>query len=150
MKQQAVLELGTSWTPSQLCKVKQTKFSFILWCAFDSANFKLLIFFDCLFFLPVFMNLFVKIYMERYDRHNKTHWKLFTNSLNSLIYLNLLFCSSKIKFHISYWTKAVTDSNLILLQRGENVKKEGRKKKTRLEIRSSNLSQAFRHLFSFV
>ena len=55
--------------------------------------------FFCLlnFFSSFFMNLLVKIYKKRYDRHNGTLWK--TDFLNSVFCL--VSCSSKIKFHIS-------------------------------------------------
>ena len=46
--------------------------------------------------------------------------QLFTDFLNSLICFNLVH--PKIKFHISYWTKDVTDSNLTLPQ-GGNINK---------------------------
>ena len=43
------------------------------------------------------MNLLVKIYKKRYDRHNETLWT--TDFFNSVFCL--VSCSSKIKFHIS-------------------------------------------------
>ena len=54
-------------------------------------------FFACLFFFQFFMNLLVKIYKKRYDRHNETLWT--TDFFNSVFCL--VFCSSKIKFCIS-------------------------------------------------
>ena len=55
--------------------------------------------FFCLlnFFPHFFMNLLVKIYKKRYDRHSETLWT--TDFFNSVFCL--LSCSSKIKFHIS-------------------------------------------------
>ena len=112
--------------------------AFVFWRAFDSAKFKILIFF-CLkvFFFYCFMKFLVKIYMKRYERHNKTLWT--TDFFNSVLYL----FHPKIKFYISYWTKVVTDSNLARLLGGGTVKK-----KTHLG-QSSNLSQALRHQFFF-
>ena len=70
--------------------------------------------------------------------------QLFTDFLNYLIYFNLVTYSSKIKIHILYWTKAVTDSNLTHLLSG---KKNVKKKKNAFRVRSSNLSQALRQEF---
>ena len=85
-------------------KAKKYKFSvsklpraFVFRCAFDSAKFKVWIFFfACLIFFPVFYEL-VKIYKKRYDRHNETLWT--TGFFNSVFCL--LSCSSKIKFQFS-------------------------------------------------
>ena len=88
---------------SQSCRC-----AFVFRCAFDSAKFKLLIFFCLLTFFPFLMNLLVKIYMKRCDRHNKTLWT--TDFFNSVF--GLVSCSSK--------NQAVTDSNLTaLLLRGK-------------------------------
>ena len=61
-------------------------------------------FFACLIFFQFFMNLLVKIYKKRYDRHNETLWT--TDFFNSVFCL--VSCSSKIKFHISkLWTTQI-------------------------------------------
>ena len=51
------------------------------------------------FLLPVFMNLYVKIYMKRYDRHNKTHW----TSVYRLLELSSYFVSCLSKNQIPYF-----------------------------------------------
>ena len=71
--------------------------AFVFRCVFVSAKSKVWIFFACLFFFQFFMNLLVKIYKKRYDRHNETIWT--TDFFNSVFCL--VSCSSKIKFHIS-------------------------------------------------
>ena len=48
--------------------------TFVLRCVFDSAQFKLLISTDCLFFLTSFHELACQNIHERYDRHYETHW----------------------------------------------------------------------------
>ena len=78
--------------------------AFVFRCAFDSAKFKVWIFFACLIFSSFFMNLLVKKYKKRYDRHNETLWT--TDFFNSV--LCYVSCSSKIKFHISkLWTTQI-------------------------------------------
>ena len=84
------------------CVIRLNKFyvsklprAFVFRSAFYSAKFKILIFF-CLkgfffFFFHCFMKFLVKIYMERYERHNKTLWT--TDFFNSV--LCLVSCSSK-------------------------------------------------------
>ena len=64
---------------------------------------------------PFFFFFHSWIYIKRCDRHNKTHRK--TNFLNSLLcFIIVLFLVlPKIKFHISHWSKVVTDSSLTLL-----------------------------------
>ena len=67
--------------------VSKLPHSFVFRCAFDSAKFKVWIFF-CLLnsFFHFFMNLLVKIYKKIYDRHNETLWKTdFFNSVLSCI-----------------------------------------------------------------
>ena len=99
-----------------MCKAKKNKSyvsklprAFVFRCAFDSAKFKVLIFFACLiFFFQFFMNLLVKIYKKRYERHNETLWT--TDFFNSVFCL--VSCSSKNQ--VPYF-KAVTDSNLTCL-----------------------------------
>ena len=54
------------------------------------------------------MNLRVKIYMKRYDRHNKTYWTTDTDFLSFFLYI--IF--PKIKVYVSHWTKVVSESNL--------------------------------------
>ena len=76
--------------------------AFVFRSVFDSAKFKVWIFFACLifwliFFPSFFMNFLVKIYKKRYDRHNEALWT--TDFFNSVFCL--VSCSSKIKFHIS-------------------------------------------------
>ena len=75
------------------------------------------LFFRCVFwfskiqafiFFP-FLIFFSKIYwLKRYERHNKTHWT--SNFLNSMLWfiLVLYLVQSKIRLHISRWTKVVT------------------------------------------
>ena len=89
--------------------------AFVFRCAFDSAKFKVWIFFfACLFFFPVFMNLLVKIYKKRYDRHKETLWT--TDFFNSVCCL--VSCSPKIKFHIlKLWTTNLT--RLLLRKKGK-------------------------------
>ena len=84
-------------------------------------------FFFAQIFFPVFTNLAVKIYMKRYDGHNKTHWA--TDFFNSVVWYILILhlVHPKIKFRILYWNKVVTDSNLTILLG------EGEQKKTYLE-----------------
>ena len=71
------------------------------------------------FFFPFFMNLLVKIYKKRYDRHNETLW---TTDFFNFVFC-LLSCSSK--NHVPYF-KAVTDSNLthLLLRRKKKMLKK--------------------------
>ena len=82
--------------------------------------------FFCLlnFFFQFFMNLLVKIYRKRYDRHNETLWT--TDFFNSVFYL--VSCSSKNQ--VPYF-KDVTDSNLtrLLLRKKKKKKKTLKKKK---------------------
>ena len=92
------------------------------------------------FFSIFFMNLLAKIYMKRYDRHNKHFGQQTSPTLDSVLYL----VHPKIKFHISYWTKVVADSNLMLLLLGRKNTK--RTKKNAFRVGSSNLSQALRHI----
>ena len=67
-----------------------SKLSHAFRCAFDSAKFKVWIFFACLiFFFQFFMNLLVKIYKKRYDRHNGTLWT--TDFFNSCVLSCILF-----------------------------------------------------------
>ena len=111
--------------------------AFVFRCAFDSVKFKVWIFFACLIFFPqFFMNLLVKIYRKRYDRHNETLWT--TYFFNSVFYF--VFCSSKNQ--VPYF-KAVTDSNLTrLLLR----KKKKKKKKT---LKKPHLGRVFQSVTSF-
>ena len=64
--------------------------AFVFWCAFDSAKFKLLTFFCLVFFFQFVMNLLVRIYMKRHDRHNKT---LYTTDFFNSVFC-LVSCSS--------------------------------------------------------
>ena len=86
--------------------------AFVFWCAFDSAKFKVWIFF-------AFMSLPVNIYKKRYDRHNETLW--------TTDFFNFKFClvSCSSKNQVSYF-KAVNDSNLtrLLLRKKKTVKKK--------------------------
>ena len=87
------------------------------------------------FFFHCFMKFLVKIYMKRYERHkvsyrvfhilSKYTWKdmkdtirHFGQQTSSTLCFVLYLVHPKIKFHISYWTKVVTDSNLAPLLRG--------------------------------
>ena len=81
------------------------------------------------------MNLFVKIYMKRHDRHINTLWT--TDFFNSVFCL--VSCSSKNQVPYFILNKVVTDSNLTrLLLGGGGGTHLGR-----------NLSQALRHRFFF-
>ena len=91
--------------------------------------FAMLDWFNQIYAFILFIYLLVKIYMKRYDRHNKTH--LATNFLNSVLWfiLDLYLVHPNLKFHISYWTKVVTNSNLTLLLREKNKNKTKQYKK---------------------
>ena len=99
------------------------------------------------FILFLFYHFFSKIYIARYDRQNKTQW--ITKFLNSVLWFILALhlqnvAHQKLKFHISQWTKVVTDSNLTLLL---TIKKKKKKKReiTAMLHWFSNLLQALRH-----
>ena len=85
--------------------------TFVFWCAFDSAKFKLLIFFARLIFFQFFMNLLVKIYMKRHDRHNKALCT--TDFFNSVFCL--VSCSSINQVPYFILNKVVTYPNLTRL-----------------------------------
>ena len=89
-------------------------------CAFDSAKFKLLIFFFC--FLIFFQFLWTCLSNYRWkvhNRHNKTLWT--TDFFNSVFCL--VSCSSKNEVPYFILNKVVTDSNLKhLLLRGKKQK----------------------------
>ena len=82
-------------------------------------------FFACLIFSRFFfflMNLLVKIYMKRHDRHNKT---LCTTDFFSSVFC-LVSCSSINQVLYSILKKVVTNPNLthLLLREKKNVKKK--------------------------
>ena len=113
--------------------------AFVFWCAFDSAKFKVWIFFffACLIFFSSFLwPLLVKIYKKRYDRHNEILWTT-TDFFNSVFCL--VSCSSKIKFHISkLWTTQIW-----------HVCCSERKKKKKKEKETTHLGQVFQFVTSF-
>ena len=111
------------------CCVSKLPRAFVFRCAFDSAKFKVWIFFCVLnFFSLYFMDLLVKIYKKIYDRHNETLWT--TDFFNSVFCL--VSCSSKIKFQISkLWPTQIW-----------HVCCSGKKKKT-------HLGQVFQSVTSF-
>ena len=95
-------------------------------CAFDSAKFKVWIFFCSLdFFFQFFYDLLVKKYKKRHDRHNETLWT--TNFFNSCVVPCILFIQNQVPYF-----KAVTDSNLtrLLLRKKKKKKKKTLKKNT--------------------
>ena len=98
--------------------------AFVFRWAFDSAKFKVWIFFARLiFFFSVFYDLFVKKYKKRYDRHNETLWT--TNFFNFCVLPCILFIQNQVPYF-----KAVTDSNLTrLLFRKKQTNKQTNKKK---------------------
>ena len=95
--------------------------AFVFRCAFDSAKFKVWIFFLLAwFFFQFFYDLLVKKYKKRYGRHNETLWT--TNFFNSCDLPCILFIQNQVPYF-----KAVTDSNLTRLllrkKKKKNVKK---------------------------
>ena len=75
-----------------------------------------------IFFFPVFMIFFVKIYMKRHDRHKKTLCTFF----NRLLVFCLVSCSSINQVSYFILNKVVTDPNLtcLLLRKKKNGKKK--------------------------
>ena len=104
--------------------------AFVFRCAFDSAKLKVWFFFFFLlayFLSSLFMNVLVKIYKKRYDRHNETLWT--TDFFNSVFCL--VSCSSKIKFHISkLWPTQIWH----VCCSGKKKKKKKRKKPVKKRI----------------
>ena len=98
--------------------------AFVFRCAFDSAKFKVWIFFACLiFFFQCFMNLLVKIYKKRYGRPNETLWTTdFFNSVFGLVSVCILFIQKQVPYF-----KAVIDSNLTRLLLRKKKKKHVKK-----------------------
>ena len=70
---------------------------FVFRCAFDSAKFKLNCFCLLNFFFQFVMNLLVKIYMKRHNRHNKTLCS--TDFFNSVLSCILFIHKSSSLFH---------------------------------------------------
>ena len=91
--------------------------------------------FFCLlnFFFQFFMNLLVKIYKKRYDRHNETLWTI--HFYNSVFYLGS--SSSKIKFHIS----KLRPTQILPICCSEKKKKK--------HIKKPHLGQVFQSVASF-
>ena len=111
-------------------RVSKLPFTFVFWCTFDSAKFKLLIFFS-----PFQLFFSSKIYIKRCERYNKTHWtRNFLNSvLRFILVLVLYLVQPTIKFQISHWTKVVTTLTL-------DTSADKKKKKNHQAIKFWNLS----------
>ena len=97
------------------------------------------------------MNLLVKIYKKRYDRHNETLWT--TDFFNSVFCL--VSCSSKIKFHISkLWTTQIwyvcySEKTTKKKKPNKQTNKQKKLLKKCIKVRSSNLSRVLRHSIYF-
>ena len=102
------------------------QFLFLFLCLFFIFYFFIFIFFFAYFF-PVFMNLLVKVYMKRHDRHDKTLKT--THFFNSVFCL--VSCSSKNQVPYFILNKVVTDSNLkrLLLWKKKQTNKQNKKEK---------------------
>ena len=103
--------------------------------------FYFILFYYLFIFLIFFFNFFSFFFTSFHELDCQNTWKDIWTQQNTLddclqtswsLWFILIFnlAHPKIKFHISYWTKVVTDSNLTFCWGGK---------------RSSNLSQAFRH-----
>ena len=109
--------------------------AFVFRCAFDSAKFKVWIFFCSLdFFFSVFYDLLVKKHKKRYDRHNETLWT--TNFFNFCVLPCILFIQNQVPYF-----KAVTDSNLTFAAQ--------KKKKKKKPLKKPHLGQVFQSVTSF-
>ena len=99
--------------------VSKLPHAFVLRCLFDSAKLKLWISLLSFLFLfsPACMNLPVKLNIKNMTDTIKHIEK--TNFLNSVLWFILVWylVHPKFKFHILYWSKVVTDSNLTFLLR---------------------------------
>ena len=95
--------------------------AFVFMCAFDSAKFKVWIFFACLIFFFSFLWLVCQKIQEKiYDRHNETLWT--TNFFNFCVLPCILFIQNQVPYF-----KAVTNSKpdtFAAQKKKKNIKKK--------------------------